>query len=76
MTINPYALARFGMTGCLVLSFLALFIDPQPAWFSATLGWGVCCWYESMRRRLFQILIQLKNDGLLTVEDDDVPPRY
>jgi hypothetical protein len=59
------------MTGCLVLSFLALLIDPSPAWFSATLGWGACCWYEGIRRQIFELLIHLKNEGLITMEDKD-----
>ena len=69
MTFNPYALARFGMTGCLVFSLLSLVIDPQPAWFSATLGWATCCWYENIRRQCFKLLIHLKEEGVITMED-------
>ena len=65
MTINPYALARFAICGCFVLSLLACALDPQPAWFSATLGWGTCIWYENMRRQLFDVLIRLREAGLI-----------
>ncbi len=71
MTFNPYALARFAITGCFVLSLLACFVDPQPAWFSATLGWGTCIWYENMRRQLFQLLITLKEAGIIKLVEEE-----
>lgn len=68
MHFNPYALARFAICGCFVLSLLACFFDPQPAWFSATLGWGTCIWYENMRRQLFAFLIYLREQGIIEME--------
>ena len=71
MTFNPYALARFAITGCFVFSCLALALDTQPAWFSATLGWGTCMWYESMRRRTFEFLIYLREQGIIEMKEDE-----
>lgn len=76
MNFNPYALARLAITGCFVLSIIALFVDPQPAWLSASLGWGTCIWYENMRRQIFSFLIYLKDQGIIEMKEDEpnVPP--
>lgn len=72
MHINPYALARFTFSGALVLSTLGLMLEPSWAWFSAICGWIMVLIYENVRRQLFRMLIDLKEQGLITIVRDDI----